>query len=439
MNIKMLSAFAGVAAAGALWASEPVISDVTIAQDASRRVTIEYKLSAEPGIVTVEILTNGVPINGVFVDGLTGDANKVVDVTGVNEKRTIYWKPEKSWPDQKFTTPVVSARLTAWATNAPPDYMVVDLKDGDIRYYTTTDYLPAGGLKNDIYRKSKMVFRRIHAANVETVLGASTSECQWMSAAQKAHRVRFSKDYYIGIYEVTQAQYAYLMNARPSFFTNPEYADMRPVENSNYNKYRGGAWCPSNKAEPASGTLVYALRQLTGGQPFDLPTECQWEYACRGGSDAEFYNGKSFVACTPDRTTIIQAGEDAAKENLNLLARYGGDLNATDANCSTNEGTAIVGSYQPNDWGLYDTLGNVSEICLDRVGYDSQLRTWSTTEILDPVSSEAQGPEVPSAVVAKGGSWRDRWHGCRPAAVDTLVYNWNSYKYTGVRLALTLP
>ena len=125
----------------------------------TRRVTVTYDLD-EPAIVTMDVLTNGVSIGDANLHYVSGDCNKLVKE---GEGRTLYWNPEKAWPGYKFTTPVVTVKLTAWATNAPPDYMVVDLAtSGNVSFYTSEDALPGGLLKNEAYRRTKLVMRKIH-------------------------------------------------------------------------------------------------------------------------------------------------------------------------------------------------------------------------------------------------------------------------------------
>ena len=107
-------------------------------------------------------------------------------------------------------------------------------------------------------------------------------------------------------------------------------------------------------------TYVYRIRQLTGENSFDLPTEARWEYAARAGTTTRWNNGSD------SRTT------GAANTVLPLLGRSkysGGYIDGStlpELDCDASHGTAIVGSYLPNAWGLYDCHGNVAEWCLDR-------------------------------------------------------------------------
>lgn len=179
-------AFAAVVSANAA----PKVSNVTFAQDSisSRKVTITYKLETEPAIITIDILTNGVSIGERHLTGFAGDANRVVSTGDV---RTVYWYPDRSWPDNKSDN--AKAVVTAWATNAPPNYMVVNLTDGVTSYYTSEESLPDGGLANDVYRTERMVFRKIPARGVTWRMGSPEGELG-RQADEKPHLVTLTKD-----------------------------------------------------------------------------------------------------------------------------------------------------------------------------------------------------------------------------------------------------
>ena len=109
----------------------PSVSDVSISQGtSSRAVTVTYTLADAPAIITLDVLTNGVSIGQQNIWALDGDVNKVVQ-PGL---RTITWHPEKSWPNQQFGAGVVTAKVVAWNTDDPPQYLAADLVSGDVNY-----------------------------------------------------------------------------------------------------------------------------------------------------------------------------------------------------------------------------------------------------------------------------------------------------------------
>lgn len=155
-----------------------------------------------------------------------------------------------------------------------------------------------------------------------------------------SHRVTITQDYYIGKFEVTQELYQAVMGTNPSNWN--EYN--RPVENVSWND---------------AMEFCAELSRLTGRQ-FTLPTEAEWEYAARGGkkSTSAKYSGSS---------------------SINNVAWYDGN--------SGNQ-THPVGKLRPNELGIYDMSGNVSEWCLDWYGFYSSA---SQTDPMGPSSSSIRG------------------------------------------------
>lgn len=408
--MKTLIAFMAAAAICPMIFSAPVVSDVSMVQSPGRTVTITYTLAGEPGIVTVDVRTNAgenawVSIGDRYLTYFAGDVNRKVE-TG---SRTITWKPHKAWPDNKVTENV-KVVLSAWATNAPPDYMVMSLvSPKSVEYYTSSEAIPYG-VSNDLYKTDYLVMRKIPAANVRWRMGspAIPEEVGRNATREAPHEVTLSDDYYIGIYPVTQRQYErFVVSQQPAIYSRPSHFCLesdymtRPVENVSTEDLRGEeqwnwSW-PKRGHEVSSTRFLYKLRSFTGVDNLDLPTEAQWEFACRAGCGSALYNGQELE----DATTSARVGQ---------LARYahnGGKPNGSDpaADCTAKNGTAKVGSYEPNAWGLYDMYGNVFELCLD----------WY---IDAPSGAEAEtGPSSsPSnARVLRGGAWNMNASACRSA------------------------
>jgi hypothetical protein len=141
---------------------------------------------------------------------------------------------------------------------------------------------------------------------------------------------------YAAPYEVTQRQWELVMGDRPSFFCNDKYYADRPVECVSYD----------------DAHKFLDVLSVKSGIKFVLPTMEEWEYAARAGVEGDFTDG-SKMSC-PDH--------DAKLDSLGRYY-YNGGMNYH-RDCTPEYGTAIVGSYKPNAWGLYDMLGNVREWAL---------------------------------------------------------------------------
>jgi formylglycine-generating enzyme required for sulfatase activity len=290
-------------------------------------------------------------------------------------------------------------------------YLVIDLSHGPkaAKGYPIT-YLaevPKGGWKDE-YKTDKLVLRKIEPGTFtmgspEGELGRIYNETQ--------HEVTLTKAFYIGVFEVTQKQWERVMGDWPSYFNNSKCRDERPVENVRYNDIRGmrdGAnWPATNSVDAAS--FMGRLRARTGNM-FDLPTEAQWEYACRAGTDTALNTGKNLT----DKETC---------PNMAEAGRYKGNAGNCAQNGDTRTGTAKAGSYPPNAWGLYDLHGNVWERCLDWCG------TYPGTE------SDPKGAATDSLRVIRGGGWTDYAGNCRSAARGG---DYPDYRliYIGFRVAL---
>lgn len=363
--MKKSLAILSVGAAWAVFASVPTVvpGSVSCVQDhQSRIVTISYDLAGDPGIVTLDLQTNGVSIGAANFVNITGDVNRKVQP---GEGKTITWRPFESWPGHKFTDGSVKAVVTAWATNAPPDYVVIDMSTrspNDFAFYPSAEAVPFG-VTNDIYKTSKLVMRRIHATGViwrmgEILSDAPTTDIQNYDVA---HLVTLTDDYYMGIYEVTQKQWNHVKGNWPSTYTVTADRDVHPVENLPWKTIRGDG-DTGNYNWPVNGHSVdpnnfLGKMQHDTGMLFDLPTMAQWEFACRAGTTGT--NNVSGVS-------------------LDETAWHPG--NATTS--------MPVGLKLPNVWGLYDMLGNVEELCLDRKGTTIDYNV-DGTPIIDPTGPTA--------------------------------------------------
>jgi len=187
----------------------------------------------------------------------------------------------------------------------------------------------------------------------------------------------------MGVFEVTQRQWELVMGDRPSVFSNETCYATRPVESVSYVDIRGGVkgitWPESKDVDEYS--FIGQLRKKAGLTGFDLPTEAQWEYACRAGTTTALNSGKNI-------STTAQCAEvdEVARYGYNSgWHAHGRKLSVYFSTNTTTVGTAVVGSYRPNMWGLYDMHGNVWECVLDLWNDDSM-----PVEAVNPVGPHGE-------------------------------------------------
>ena len=211
------------------------------------------------------------------------------------------------------------------------------------------------------------------------------------------HRVRITKSFYLGIYEITQEEFEYVMRKNSSGFRKFVGHDTKrfPVEMVTWND--AVEFCDKLSARP---------EEQQAGRRYRLPTEAEWEYACRAGSTTTF--------CCGDSLSSTQA-------NFDGFLPYGGAPRGPNLQRPTT-----VGSYRPNDFGLHDMHGNVYEWCADRYARDY----YQTSPVDDPT-----GPKMGESLrVLRGGSWNGIARLCRSADryYDSPTRTYNQY---GFRLA----
>ena len=338
-------------------AAVPRVSDVAMTSFGKCRIT--YTLSEAPGIVTFDILTNGVSIGAQNLTNAVGDVNRLVQPGN----RTIKWNAHEIWPGHKFATPCVTARVTVWPTNAPPDWLAIDLTKADcpVTYYASETALPWGKIwTNKKYKGDVLLMRRIHASHVLSFMGSPETEANRVAGRETRRMCTLTNDYYIGVYPMTYRQYYLLQNG-------PEQTEARlsPVANQSYNmlRYHSGnkAYDPppinfptTSRTAVGNSSLLKGWRDKTG-LVLDLPTSAQWEFACRAGSDTPLYWWK---------------GAETYLANI----------------CKTgNEHNYEVGCFAGNDWMLFDLIGNTYELCLDY--FEDNITADAVTDPLGPTTA----------------------------------------------------
>ncbi|MCA9000640.1 MAG: formylglycine-generating enzyme family protein [Planctomycetes bacterium] len=205
------------------------------------------------------------------------------------------------------------------------------------------------------------------------------------------HNVTISEAFWMGAHEVTQAEYQALMGVNPSLFSGANL----PVEQVDWDNAR--AYCAALTAQEM------LAGNLSGGYEYRLPTEAEWEYACRAGTTTEFSVGAD-IFCSD--------------------ANIGQSLHSNNY-CSLT-GTTNVGSYLANPFGLYDMQGNVWEWCLDSYA------SYSSGAAVDPFVTG--GPYR----ILRGGSWSSTSNNSRSAARSYNIPS-AAVSHTGFRVVLARP
>ena len=435
MKLGILTFVTTIATAAAIAVPSVTVTDVH-QDDASGLVTVSYTLSGAPAIVTADIRQGGVSLPAKALGAMSGDIHTKIDADGTH---SFTWRPDRE-DGSDIVVSDLSFVVDAWTDDAPPNYMVVGLAETNRTfYYATTNAFPGGLLDNPIYRTDMLVLRYIEAKNKTFKMGAwdtgrNVSLENGAQSGEPQYDATLTNDFWIGVFEITQAQGA-LINGNgagsnwtgwPSTFSNVLYRQMRPLENVSYNTVRDG----NNTAyfyprDPYANSYLGKLRKMTG-LPFDLPHDVQWEYACRAGNEAGYWGDGEAMKPTG---TPLNYNSYQANSSANVPGRWAlnGGRKTYTASSSTNwdnlndldpnYGTAVVGSYPPNSWGLYDMHGNVFEFVADWPASSATaigLAGKPNVDFSDPTKqANGDAPAYPSWSSAqayvyrglRGGSW----------------------------------
>jgi len=415
--------------------SAATISSVEVRHDAATaRVAVSYELDAK-AIVTLDVKTNGVSIGDAHLRRVVGDVNRVVPS---GSGHTLYWMSAKDFPEAKVDDGTLEVELKAWDLANPPDYLVADLTvTNGVRYYTSEAALPYD-VTNELYRTTSLVMRRIHAAGVVWSMGTPSGETgafpDEITDISVKHNVMLTNDYYIGVFPITQRQYYLFAGTIGSTYKTGSWEDyykamwMYPVETVTFRELRGtGVTWPGSGHTLGSGSTLTALRALTGLKDIDLPTEAQWEFACRGGLGTSYNNGQI------GRIAYDKSWEDPYIDDI---AWYGNDYGT-----SGGQVTHAVGVKLPNRFGLYDMHGNVYEFCLDWYSDGSTYKaTFAADWATGGVTVEPVGPSSGTQHVFRGGDYFGSPAFCRAgyrSSAASLTDTYGSQHY-GVRVVCAI-
>ena len=307
------------------------------------------------------------------------------DEVTVNYKSESHYDAYPVYAGKNLTSIVAKSSDTNWLSTTYSDSMVfIWFKDNEgaartatvtlTAYFadgtSATKILTVNQLANPTRWQDKMEAVLIQAGTF--TMGSPTTESGHESN-ETQHSVTLTENFYMGKYQVTNAQFCEFLNEKgigsDGTYTTSDYGSQTLISTDQWGvTYSDNKWAPQSGYEnyPVIYVSWYGANEYAKWIGGSLPTEAQWEYACRAGS-----------------TTAYCFGED--RDSLGDYAWY----------IDNSEGkTHPVGQKKPNAWGLYDMHGNVYEWCAD--WYDS----YSTTAVTDPT-----GATSGSGRVLRGGSW----------------------------------
>ena len=344
-------------------------------------------------------------------------ASEPIGKTGSNR---LVWDFGADYPDFKAEDLQVTVTATPFSDSTPV-YLVIDLSAGAnaesyaVRYTTAAPEHTAGVA--DACKTSELWLKRVKAGTITMGNGSSST-----ASYRAAHTCTLTRDFYLGIFSITQAQWenvGYDPGATVSAFTNAAYCATRPADSLKYN------WLYSHYSWPDSDILsadcfLKRLRDRTGLN-FHLPTEWQWEYACRAGSTDARYPDAQY-RCSSTTPTSPPADYEYYGERGMWGPEYG---------------PSYVDAYPANPWGFYGMLGNLWEWCAN---LNPNPAIAANDSVVDPLGNSPTGLSAANARkrITKGGCWlQDRSYSC--AFSFRTQDPWNStLEAYGARVCLTI-
>ena len=293
----------------------------------------------------------------------------------------VTWDFGRDFPDFKADDLRVAVTATPYDNATAGVYMFIDVAGGKdatsypVRYTTAApSHTPKA---KDACKTTEIWLKRIHPTGKWYI-----GERRAPAAGTDSFYYTLTHDYYIGVFETTQQQWYQMTGNWVGDFSNETWRATRPIDTGFPNMYFGkdGWKWPDTKTVPA-GSVMGKMQSKTGLGTLNLPTEAQWQYAADAGATGKYYyldpSGKEYAIADIARYAGNSGGSAVYKTGM----------------CDADSGTACVGTYKPNAYGLYDMLGNVSEDCLDPFMQPAKIKQYYVDNGYADDGTPVQNPE----------------------------------------------
>ena len=382
------------------WDSKVFIGYDLVSDDASARYSVDVKVEDSSGALTI------------FSKSFSGDLDDQVAGAG----KRIVWDPAESGYGAGLVA--VGLRFTVAARPViGPEYIIVDLSNGPsaASYGVSTLASHTGGWAQNPYKKTSLVLKRVRAGTFQ--MGSPTDEGGRKSNEQ-LHTVVLTNDFYLGVFPLTHKQVHQITN-----INTVSVYDTYPMLGVSWDQLCGAGYGNTDNSTEVSGSSILGLlnartagnANLPAGYVFALPSEAQWEYACRAGTTTAWNNGTDYSAYTDDNNKTWD-------DNLTLLGWY--------LAVNTLNSTTDVGKFGANAWGFYDFHGNCWELTFDGMVGDGNGALGSET-VVEPRYKGYTGYRI-----CRGGCWQSNPADCRSARRNYQLRSKTSDSKFGARIAL---
>jgi len=309
----------------------------------------------------------------------------------------VTWDFGRDYPNVKLEGLVFTVSVAPLAATEQPLYMVVDLSAGATAASWPVRYTSVGpahvqGARDEACQTTELWLRRINPPKTAVLHGAS------LATSSSAYYVKQTKDYYMGIFELTEKQYERITgnwNAR-AYFTNTTCRASRPYHNIESGYFSGTGYNSVAHPEKISATSPLGKLYAKTGLRFTLPTVAQVEYAARGGRISE-------------TVSYTRYSVNGAEASATTIMRYSGNSGKYNGESDDTVGLAAVGSYAPNAFGLYDMIGNAREhTCENANGWQQYALSSILSQYRTTAGDDTLGKTKDNPLVDPIGPWPDK-------------------------------